>query len=261
MDAFDDYQQEVGLWEEAFREYAGAVTGEQELLRVTGQLTARRMVVTYATNVASRGVNLANGVVLLLNKRHAHAAPAVARALFETCALAVYADRRLVPLLKKRRSPSRTDDVHRLLYRLTEGTHPGSETTHIKAIAVESAIKAMSADVDELMKDDPDTPPEWVGDGTYGEAIRRSYSILSEFTHPNSLATTLSQVSYAEWTLQPDITNTLMAAVLRPSWAALKLGRVALTNLVDAATDHPMEFTEPDPNFSAEEINPTTRIW
>jgi hypothetical protein len=52
-----------------------------------------------------------------------------------------------------------------------------------------------------------------------------------------------------------------MAATLRPSWIALTAARSALGDLVRAATDHPMEFPDTDPGFSADEINPRTRIW
>jgi hypothetical protein len=257
---FDDYELEVGLWEVAFREYAKAVVGEEALMRVSRKLMARRLVAILATNLASRTVNLANGVVLLLNRRHAHSAPAVARALFETCAMAVYADRCLVPLLVKRRSPARTDAANRLLYRLGLGTHPGSETSHVKAIRVDSFVRAICSEVDELMKTDTDPPPPWVGDRGYGEAVRRSYSLLSELTHPNSPATTLSQVSEEEWTLQPEVHDRVLTATLRPSWMALKAGRVALHDVMHAVTEHPMEFPDEDPDFTAEELNPRTRL-
>jgi hypothetical protein len=49
--------------------------------------------------------------------------------------------------------------------------------------------------------------------------------------------------------------------VLRPSWVALKAWRAALRDLVQAATEHPMEFPDADPEFSADELNPGTRIW
>jgi hypothetical protein len=258
---FDDYEQEIGEWEAAFRDYAEVVVGEEGLLRATRRLTARRLVAHQSTNVASRGVNLGNAVVLLLNRRHAHAAPAVARALFETCAMAVYADRRLVPLFEKRRSPKRTAEAHRLLFRLGLGTHPSSETTHVKAISVESFVRAMGAEADEVMRRDEDTPPPWVDERTYGEAIRHTYSVLSELTHPNSLAITLSHVGDDEWNLQPEVDDPLLTATLRPSWVALKAGRAAMRDLMHAADEHPMEFTDPDPGFSADELNPTTRLW
>lgn len=258
---FDDYEQEVGGWEAAFREYAKAAAGEEALLRVTRAFTARRLVAIQAANIASRGVNLANAVVLLINRRQAHAAPAVARALFETCAVAVYSDRRLVPLFEKRRSPKRTADAHRLLYRLGLGTHPSSETSHVKAIPVESLIKAIGAEAAKVMHGEEDAPPAWVGEATYGEAIRRSYSILSEFTHPNSLATNLSQVRDYEWTLQPDVDESLLTATLRPSWVALKAGSAGLRDLMHAATEYRMEFPDADPGFTEDELNPRSRIW
>jgi hypothetical protein len=259
---FDDYEQEVGEWEDAFREYAKVATGEQSLLRRTKRLTARRQVAIQATSVASRGVNLANAVVLLLNRQHAHAAPAVARALFETCAMAVYADRRLVPLLVKRRSLKRTRDAQRLLYRLELGTHESSETSHVRAIPVKSVISAIGDEADEVMKGDEDPPPPWVDERTYGDAVRHSYSILSELTHPNGPAITLSYAErHDEWILQPEIDDSVLTPTLRPSWVALKAGRAALRDLVTAATEHPMEFPDADPGFGEDELNPRTRLW
>lgn len=259
---FDDYEQEVGEWEDAFREYAKVAAAERALMRRTKRLMARRDIAIQATNLASRGVNLANAVVLLLNRRHAHAAPAVARALFETCAMAVYADRRLVPLLVKRRSLKRTREAQRLLYRLELGTHPSSETSHVKAIPVDSVIKAIGAEADEVMEGDEDPPPPWVDERTYGDAVRHTYSVLSELTHPNSPAITLSYaVQHDEWILQPEIDDSVLTPTLRPSWVALKAGGAALRDLVTAATDHPMEFPDADVDFSADELNPRTRLW
>lgn len=261
LHVFDDYQGQVGALEGAFREYAKIAAAEERLLRTTRKLTARRLVAIQATNIASRCVNLANGVVLLLNRRQAHAAPAVARALFETCAMAVYADRRLVPLLRKCRSPKRIDDAHRLLFRLGLGTDGRSETSHVRAFRVEKFVAAMCSEIDELMEADPDPSPQWVAADGYGHAVQRSYSILSELTHPNSLATTLSHAGDDEWILQPDVGKTVLVATLRPSWIALTAGRAALRDLVKAANDHPMEIPDADPGFTPDELNPRTRIW
>ena len=175
--------------------------------------------------------------------------------------MAVYADRRLAPLLSKRHSPKRIDDAHRLLFRLGLGTDGRSETSHIRAFRVEKFVDAMCAEADELMEGDPDPPPSWVAADSYGDAVRRGYSILSELTHPNTLATTLSRARDSEWILQPEIGRTVMAATLRPSWIALTAARSALRDLVQTATAHPMEFPDADPGFSADEINPRTRIW
>ncbi|HKG66871.1 MAG TPA: hypothetical protein VKB28_22580 [Solirubrobacteraceae bacterium] len=139
--------------------------------------------------------------------------------------------------------------------------HPGSETSHVKALPVDGFVRAVCAEADELREGDADPPPRWVAAEGYCDAIRRGYSILSELTHPNNLATTLSHARNDEWNLQPEIGTTVMAATLRPSWIALTAARVALRDLVKAASDHPMEFPDADPGFAADELNPRTRIW
>jgi hypothetical protein len=216
------------------------------LLRQTKRLMARRQAAIQATSLASRGVNLANAVVLLHNRRHAHAVPAVARALFETGAMAVYADRWLVPLLVKRRSKKPTRDAQRLLYRLELGNPSEQRDEPREVDPVDSVIKDIGTEADEVMKGDEDTPPPWVGEGTYGEAVRRSYSILSELTHPKSPAITLSYaVWHDEWILQPEIDDAVLTPTQRPSWVAPKAGRTALRDLVHTATKHQMESPTP----------------
>jgi hypothetical protein len=84
------------------------------------------------------------------------------------------------------------------------------------------------------------TSPDWIGERTYGEAIRHTYAMLSELTHPNSPAVTLSHVRDGVWNLQPEIDDRVLTATLRPSWVALKAGGAAMHDLMLAATEHPM---------------------
>ena len=267
---FDGVEAEVRAWEEAFRRHAATARGEHDLMRVARRHTARRLLAIQAANLTSRVVNLANGTVLLLNGRNAHSAPAVARALFETCAMAVYTDRCITPLLTKRRSPKRTADAHRILYRLGLGTHPSSEISHIRAYPVDSFVRAIARNADELMREPPPPGPDPHGpriafhhaerDLSYSKAVTRTYAVLSEFTHPNQVATSLSHEGEMEWVLQPDVSLDLLDAVLQPTWLALVLGRLALERVITAAEEFPMEFPDADPDLRAEDINTTTKI-
>ena len=118
----------------------------------------------------------------------------------------------------------------------------------------------MGEEVDEVMEGDEKTPPPWIDERTCGDAVRHSYS-LRPTMYSNSAATTLSEVRGNEWTLQPDLTDWMLKATVRPSWVALTAGRAALRDLVHAADEHPMEFPDADPDFSEDELNPRTRQW
>jgi hypothetical protein len=61
--------------------------------------------------------------------------------------------------------------------------------------------------------------------------------------------------------LQAEIGSATKIATLRPSWIALTATCMALRDLINAATDRPREFPDADPGFTAEELNPRTRIW
>jgi hypothetical protein len=247
---FEIIEQLTGQWEARFRQYCEVVQGEFELFRQTEQATARYMVASHGANLASRVVNLSNGVVLLLNRRNVHSVGAVARAQFESCAAAVYGERRLVPLLKKRRS----DEVHRLLYRLGQGTHPASGVGHWRAIGVPSLIKAMKQEADELMAPTvakEGLPAEAEGE-PYSAAIANVYGWLSEFTHPNLPALSLSMTEDDDWVLQPPVSAQTLGHAVRPVMIGLLVGGKALDRLMDTAKEYPMQLPNIEPEFPPE---------
>ena len=128
---------------------------------------------------------------------------------------AVYAERRLVPLLKKRRA----GEVHRVMYRLGQGTHPSSGVGQWRAISVPSLISAMKQQADELMAPTvarEGLPPEAEGQ-PYSSAVAKIYGLLYEFTHPNQPALALS-VADPDWALQPPVTDRVLGLSIRPLW-------------------------------------------
>src|SRR5215207_2067275 len=246
----EDVEQMTGDWGERFRRYEEITHGEQALFQRTERLSARYLIGSCGGKIASRVVNLSNGVVLLLNRRNVHSVPSVARAQFESCASAVYAERRLVPLLRKQR----VEEVHRVLYRLGQGTHPASGVGRFRAIPVPSLISAMKQEADEIMAPTvarEGLPPEAEGQ-PYSWAIAKVYGLLSEFTHPNQPALTLS-VTDPDWVLQPPVTDRVFGLSVRPLWIGLLVGGKALDRLLEAVEEHPMELPNVTPSFPPEE--------
>jgi hypothetical protein len=65
-------------------------------------------------------------------------------------------------------------------------------------------------------------PPEADGQ-PYSDAIASVYGLLSEFTHPNQPALTLSVLD-PDWVLQPPVTDRLLGLSVRPLWIGLVVG-------------------------------------
>jgi hypothetical protein len=97
-----------------FKRARGMAHYEERHLRDTGQRTARRQIGHLAAATVVRVVDLADGLVVLVNAERTHAAFAAARALIETAAVPTYVLKNVVPHLAKGRA-GRVDEVLRRL--------------------------------------------------------------------------------------------------------------------------------------------------
>jgi hypothetical protein len=126
--------------------------------------------------LVTRVRDLSSGVIGLVNKDNAHAAPPVARALFETCCVPIYLRRELLPRVRK----GKTNQVHKLVFRLTLGGIEVGETALIKPIRVDSLLKSARAELRSMVEAVPDD--EQIG---AEQLIKMYYGPLTELTHPN----------------------------------------------------------------------------
>ena len=257
LSLFDEYQDLVEAWEERFRRFERVAQAEERAYARTQRATAEHILALQATVLSARVVNLANGVVVLLNARNAHSVVPVARALFETCAVPLYMRRNLLPRLRK----GKVRQVHALLYRLGLGTYLPSDIHTWKPIDVDQLINAMAREIDAALAEiaaEDERLLEELDLGSYGAAIRLTYSLLSEYTHPNQPAMTTSTAVDAEgfttWTLQPAISQTTLSNTARPGWFAMLASGAALDEVMLAASEHEMVLPEGPPDFAEADL-------
>src|SRR4051812_35826729 len=104
----DEVQCHIAAWEDRFRVFETMFVSAMADADRKRHHTAATLTLIVATSLAARVTNLANAIVILVNRQHAFAAPVVARALFEACCMPVYMRRELVGRL----TAARTNDVH-----------------------------------------------------------------------------------------------------------------------------------------------------
>lgn len=252
----DEFEQHVGEWENRFRQFEGMAHRHEVLYQTTHHPTALHIGSLQAAGMSARVVNLANGLVALVNARNAHSSPVVARALFETCAIPLYMRRNLLPRLRK----GKTKQVHALLWRLGLATRMDTKVHMWKPIDVDRLVHAMANETDDVLSLDEEDRRllSALQLESFGEAIRFTYSILSEYTHPNQAAmiisTGMDRVGYTTWTLQPEIGATTVAYAIRPGWLAMRAGGPALDTVMETMEQHPMPLPEGTPEFLLQDL-------
>jgi hypothetical protein len=186
----DEFERQITAWQDLFKRAQGMARYEETRLQETGKLTARRQIGHLAAAASIRVVDLASGLIVLLNARHAHPAYAVARATVETAAVPAYALRNVVPLVAKGRRERASETLRRMALGLDPGVASaftgsdshGEERAH--PIRVSKLVDALAATATEL---------HGVVDGKpVGESLRLFYSNVSDYTHPNTSAIHLS---------------------------------------------------------------------
>jgi hypothetical protein len=235
QDTFDSYEDEVARWDRMFKRARGMAHYEERYLRDTGQRTARRQIGHLAAATVVRVVDLADGLLVLVNAERTHAAFAAARALIETAAVPTYVLKNVVPHLAK----GRADRVDQVLRRLAVGLDPGLDVegwprdTH--PIRVGSLISALCFEMDRLM------PPKPGEDETAGTTMRRLYARVSDHTHPNHSAVHLSATideNGMDWDRFAGWSVSTLHDIEGPTFLAMHGGRTALEEVIAAANKH-----------------------
>jgi hypothetical protein len=234
-DTFDSYEGEIALWGGMFKQARGMAHYEERRLRETGERTARRQIGHLAAATVVRVVDLADGLVVLVNAERKHAAFATARALIETAAVPAYILKNVVPHLVR----GRGERVDEALKRLSVGLDPGLDIEgwprDTLPIPVSSLVKALTSEMDRSM------PPKWGEKETAGTTMRRLYSLVSDHTHPNNSAVHLSATideNGMDWDRFAGWSVSTLHDIEGPSALAMYGGRRALEDVMAAANEH-----------------------
>jgi hypothetical protein len=251
-EAFDDFEAILDSWVARFTKARAAARYEERRLQETGLVTARRQGAYILAAAAIRILDLGAGIILLVNARRAHAAFAVARALFETSASLSYLHEEVLPRIAK----GRRDQVAEALSRIRVGLDPGvgledDEGKMPTPIPVSSMIKALTRQADTAMPEDEteeETEEEDADEAreeSAGEMMRRLYSVLSDYAHPNQSAGHLSSridetTWMMDWTFDHAWDQSTAFHVLGTTHLALHFAGEAFDCFMAALTKHPM---------------------
>jgi hypothetical protein len=193
-----------------------------------------------AAGIAIRVKQLADATSTLINKGNPHAAPPVARALFETCCVPIYMRRELLPRLKK----GRVVAVHKLVFRISLGGIGIFGRDHIRPISVDSLIRSARAELtamaEELPKDEQFNA---------AELIDIYYGPLTEFTHPNWGALSLGTKVGLPPIFSPSASfdDATMHCVASSAAYIMEAGGRAFDAILTRLAEYPMDLPNKDP--------------
>lgn len=249
--AFDDFERHVDEWQVRFNRARSMAKYEERRLVEEGVRTARRQIGHLFASTAIRVVDLASGMVLLINENHAHAAFAAARSLVETASVPAYVAKNVAPRLQKGRAAA-VDDA---LRRLTVGVDPGiglrRPTTgalpETSPIRVSKLVDALCSELDRHADEIGFTPTTSSGDEREPPSVimRQTYSLLSDHAHPNHSAVHLSAAldeDGMDWLRGDPIDEGELVVILGPTALAMYGGGRAFDEVMRVANKHPLEL-------------------
>lgn len=251
VEDFDEIESAAGDWKERLTSAKRAVQRGQIRAEEMRQNNVEFLVGIAVAGLAVRVQHLSAATVSLVNKNNPHAAPPVARALFESCCVPIYLQRELLPRLRK----GRTNQVHKLVFRLSLGSIGIGEGAHIKPIAVDSLLRSARAEltamVEGLPKDDRIDA---------AELIEIYYGPLTELTHPNWGAINLStELGFPpKFSLATPFDGITLHAVVSSSAYIMKAGGLAFDTLLADLADVPMDLPNGDPRWEDGETRATS---
>ena len=245
---FDDFEELLDSWVARFTKARAATRYEERRLHETGLITARRQGAYVLAAAAIRILDLGAGIILLVNARRAHAAFAVARALLETCASLTYLDEEVSPRLAK----GRKEQVAETLQRMRVGLDPGvgledDEGAMPTPIPVSSMIKALARLADKAMPEAEaeEENGEEADEESAGDTMKRLYSVVSDFTHPNHsaghLSSSIDQTTWMmDWTFDHAWDESTAFHAVGATDLAMYYAGVAFDAFMGALTKHPL---------------------
>lgn len=237
---FDLVETEASAWAQRIDAAEVSVRQGEQRAQEVGQNNVELLVGMTAGGLAIRVKHLVDAVVSLINKNNAHSAPAVARALFESCCVPIYLQRELIPRLEK----GRVEQVHKLVFRTGLGSSGVFGNDHIKPVKVDSLIRSARSELTAMVEALPD---EEKFDAA--ELIDIYYGPLSELTHPNWGAVSMGiRVGVpVRFSPKADFDAPLMHAVASSSAYIVNAGGRALDGLLQKLSEFPMDLPNKDP--------------
>jgi hypothetical protein len=247
----DTIEQSLGHWIERHARFEDLAHDAASQVAGTGNQSAVALIASQATNIASRVTGLTEGFITLANGDSVYAAPAVVRALHETCCVPCYMARELLPRLRKG-NPKAVNDLRRILYRLGLGTGPGAGFGKLRPIPVDALNRAATTWVTYYLTADGTTPP------AADKIVRMIYAPLSDRTHPNFGATTpgmyLNPAGVATYSLRPQFDGDSIDQLLSGTFFMLLAAGNALDEVIAVARQHPTPFPPGDPEWHPDDL-------
>lgn len=240
-DEFSEVESETDIWTARLREVRKGVREGEARAEAHRQNNVQLLSAIYLGGIAIRVRELSAGVVSLVNKGNPHAAAPVARALFETCCVPIYLREQMLPRLRK----GRVDQVHKLVFRFGLGSTAGLvDGAHIRPIKVESLLGSSRFELAKLEAGLPEGERQ-----DFAKLIDIYYGPLSDLTHPNYMAVTLSiEVGSPPVFLRPTpFDGGTMHAVVSSAAYILGAGGRAFDAVVAGLSEHPMDLPNRDP--------------
>jgi len=239
-DDFAEVEGGIGAWADRLRDARRDVRAGEARAEEKRQNNVQFLMTIYLGGIAIRTRELAEAAVTLVNKGNPHAAAPVARALFETCCVPIYLREQMVPRLRK----GRVAQVHKLVFRIGLGTTGMFGAEHIRPIKVNSLLGSSRAELAALTAGLPEEEKR-----DFAELIDIYYGPLSELTHPNYGAVTLSvEVGLPPTFLHPTpFEDWTMHAVVSSAAYILGAGGRAFDTVLQELSEHPMDLPNSDP--------------
>jgi hypothetical protein len=240
-DDFSEVEDGIGEWAARLRDVRQAVRDGHARAETNEQNNVQFLTATYLGGVAVRVREQADGVVSLVNKGNPHAAAPVSRSLFETCCVPIYLGQQMLPRLRK----GRVKQVHELVFRFGLGTSINTlEAAHIRPIKVGSLLGSSRAELTALASGLPEEEQK-----DFAALVDIFYGPLSDLTHPNFSAVTLSvevglpptfhhPTPFDDWSLH---------AVVSSAAYILGAGGRAFDQVINGVAEHPMDLPSGDP--------------
>lgn len=242
VEDFDAIESAAADWAQRLENAKGAVQRGQARAEENRQNNVEFLVAIAVAGLAVRVQQLSAATVSLVNKHNPHAAPPVARALFESCCVPIYLQRELVPRLRK----GRTNQVHKLVFRLSLGSIGIGEGAHIKPIAVDSLLRSARAELTAMVEGLPEEKRFEAA-----ELIEIYYGPLTELTHPNWGAINLgTELGFPpKFSLATPFDGVTLHAVVSASAYIMQAGGLAFDALLSELANVPMDLPTGEPRW------------
>lgn len=239
-DDFAEVEDGIEAWAHRLRDAQRDVCAGEAQAKEKRQNNVQFLMAIYLGGIAIRVRELAEAAVTLVNKGNPHAAAPVARALFETCCVPIYLREQMVPRLRK----GRVAQVHKLVFRIGLGTVGMFGAEHIRPIKVDSLLGSSRAELTALTAGLPEEEKQ-----DFAKLIDVYYGPLSELTHPNYGAVTLSvEVGLPPTFLHPTpFEDWTMHAVVSSAAYILGAGGRAFDAVLQEMSEYPMDLPNSDP--------------